>query len=85
MCFENKKLIVTKTVSSDVDRFRELLSLRNFYIDSTTVDSSATKIRVITVGNDDRTMTWIFTLSKVQRGTQNPCWMTDAIIIEDTT
>ena len=84
MCFENKKLIVTKTVSSDVDRFRELLSLRNFYIDSKTVDSSATKIRVITVGNDDRTMTWNFILSKVQRGTQNPCWMTDAIIIEDT-
>ena len=62
----------------------ESYCLRNFYIDSKTVDSSATKIRVITVGNNDRTMTWIFTLSKVQRGTQNPCWMTDAIIIEDT-
>jgi hypothetical protein len=80
-----KKLIITENLSSDVDRFHELLSFKSFYIDGNTIDANVAKIRVITVGNNDNTMTWLFTLSKVQRGSQNPCWMTDAInIIKDT-
>lgn len=66
-------------------RFKELLCLKTFKIIEQKIDSSGQtptariQVQVTLAGGDGGPRSLTFFMSKVTRGSQSPCWLTDAI------